>query len=62
MCVLGEERDGWEGGVEDEWREGRSWEVGRVRGQGGRKCDKGKRERAHVHTSFVAWSMKFCVD
>ena len=68
MCVLGEERDRWmggeregEGGVEKEWREGRRREVGRVRGQGGRRCDIGERERAHIHTSFVACSMKFCV-
>ena len=61
VCVGGGERGG-EGGVEDEWRKGRRREVGRVGGQGWRKCDKGKRERAHIHTSFVAWSMKFCVD
>ena len=44
---MGGEREG-ERGVEKEWREGRRREVGRVRRQGGRKCDIGERGRAEV--------------
>ena len=47
--VEGREKEGGGKSKRAGREEGRRREVGRVRGQGGRRCDIGERERAHFH-------------